>query len=106
MGANRIQDTKRKMRIHSTVFCPLVPDEPYLVVASVLPPEGAPPEMPQPQKRDVAPNLEEAARKCCELASLLRELARERGKDVSAIDCSHCPTADAPDCGELARRRR
>lgn len=94
------------LRIHSTVFSPVDPEEPYLIVASVLAPNEASVGQWQPQKRGVAASLEDAAKKCCELASLLRHLAHDYGNSVSAIDCSHCPTADAPDCGALAKRRR
>jgi hypothetical protein len=89
------------MNVHATVFNPLAEHEPYMVVASALPP-GVHPLRTFPIRRAMAATLEEAVLKCCELASEVRRLSEQLGHRVQGMRCSHCPTRHAPLCGALA----
>ncbi|HET9577727.1 MAG TPA: hypothetical protein VFP44_07845 [Usitatibacter sp.] len=92
------------MDIRSSVFYPSKPGEPFLILASALPgrdQRGA----VLPFKREVAPSLEEAMIKSCELARSLKDLCERMGYDVGAMRCSHCPTPLAPTCGVTSRHR-
>ena len=89
------------MNVHSTVFQPIDDSGLYMIVASALPPD-AHPHPAFPMRRTTAGTLQEAIRKCCELACEVRALTEELGIPVRAIRCSHCPTRHAPKCGTLA----
>ncbi len=88
--------------IHSTVFTPIEPGDPYLVVASILSLQAITAKEWKIQEQHIARTLEEATAKCCELACALRRMIQERGRRVSGIRCSHCPTPATPSCGRLA----
>ena len=92
-----------EMNVHSTVFVPANPGEPYLVVASALPVEAREIRKLQPRSECLVTTLREAVGKCCELACAIRQWVEGGGGDVLGIRCSHCPTAHAPRCGRLAR---
>ena len=89
------------MNVHATVFNPLAEHDPYMVVASALPP-GEHPQHVFPIRQVMAATLEEAISKCCELAREVREISEQLGHRVQGMRCSHCPTRHAPLCGALA----
>ncbi len=74
--------------IHSTIFRPVDPAQPYLVVVSAIPIEEPRIARRSAIKRATAGTLAEAARKCDELAAALREILRFHGDSVQRL---HCP---------------
>ncbi len=88
--------------IHSTVFAPERPGEPYVVVASVFPYDLPLEARLRCQRRELVRSSAEAATRCCELASALRGLLEQYGRAVGRIHCTHCPSVASPECGELA----
>jgi len=71
--------------IHASIFHPIGPEQPYLVVVSALPIDAREPPRPNSIQRVNASSTSDAMRECDRLAETMRTLLRQHGDTVRTV---------------------